>query len=187
MDVILRRGIRETNDGHFVRFWDKMTFLLGETFAYQHNAQSRECIVHALLASDACSFDSNLLYLALKLDPDWALQKDSNGNSPLHLAAAMAPPKIIKVMVEAGQRTDLESTALQPNCFGELPLFLAIKNNKKLNEGLQDMTSTAPGVMRKRDPKTRLFPFQLASCVSEEDNVDAGFQLLLLQPELVAP
>eukprot|EP00568_Trieres_chinensis_P017744 CAMPEP_0183329616 /NCGR_PEP_ID=MMETSP0160_2-20130417/84884_1 /TAXON_ID=2839 ORGANISM="Odontella Sinensis, Strain Grunow 1884" /NCGR_SAMPLE_ID=MMETSP0160_2 /ASSEMBLY_ACC=CAM_ASM_000250 /LENGTH=450 /DNA_ID=CAMNT_0025497807 /DNA_START=41 /DNA_END=1390 /DNA_ORIENTATION=- len=131
LDAILRRGMRETSDGHFGRFWYKMTFLLGETFAYQHNYQSRGCTVHAILATDACSFDTNLLSLALKLNPDWAQQKDPNGNSPLHLAAAMAPPKAIKVMVEAGPRTDLESAASEPNCFGELPLFLAIKSNKK--------------------------------------------------------
>jgi len=180
LDAALR-GVGSDIPGHFERFWSKMAFLLGKGYAYQHNTLNNSLIIHAIIAAEDIPPDSNVLSLALKLCPDWALQKDSSGNSPLHVAAEIAPPKVIRAMVTADK-----NAAKMSNDFGQMPLFLAIKSGRTWSSGIEDIVRAAPDILGKRDPESSLYPYQFAASVcSEESAANTVFELLLARPELV--
>uniref|UniRef100_A0A7R9ZCQ5 Uncharacterized protein n=1 Tax=Pseudictyota dubia TaxID=2749911 RepID=A0A7R9ZCQ5_9STRA len=185
LDSILRGGSTDAMDSLFWRFWDKMTFLLGESYAHLDNARSKGHVIHAILTSEDLSSRMNLvlLSLALRLCPDWALQSDNHGNSPLHLAARKASPKVIKALVGADQNA-AAVMATTPNSTGQTPLFLASMSHRTWGNGIEDIVLAAPDVIGRREPSTGLYPFQIAAAASE-DNVDTAYQLLLARPELV--
>ena len=123
--------------------------------------------VHAAASQD-CPLE--ILNIAMLLHPNQYKVRNENGSTPLHLAAAatlyvkqcyephLVPPleRLVRAAPETASMTD---------CFGRLPLHIAIINGKKWDEGVSALITAEPRALNSPDPSNDgLYPACLAAC-----------------------
>jgi hypothetical protein len=123
--------------------------------------------VHAAASQD-CPLE--ILNLALVLHPNQCAQRNENGSTPLHLAAAaplyvkhafeptLVPPIERLVRMEPG-------TAATTDSYGRLPLHVAIVSGKRWHEGIGALVMAEPRALNSPDPSSKgLYPACMAAC-----------------------
>ena len=128
-------------------------------------------------------------------DPTLFRQTDQNGDLPLHVAlratctagSGFAQTKdLIAVLVDAHAESARTKTAE-----GRLPIHLGLENGWPCHDVLLQV---APDCLQSKDPKTGLYPFQLAACAKTWDKkrkrtqgLDTTYALLRKDPLQARP
>ncbi|CAJ1961693.1 unnamed protein product [Cylindrotheca closterium] len=159
-------GVAAWDDDACKDWWDRLMFFLTVS-TYQGLTYDEDLgipqdqLVHSALSIPEIA--SSLVDFFLRLTPDCGLQPDiKNGALPIHLACKNTKNKSI------GKRLQIFKCALEGGSNlrrkeyrGRLPLHLALVADQPLPV-LQTILALDTQTAGRRDPMTRLFPFQLA-------------------------
>jgi hypothetical protein len=183
-------------EGHFDRFWQKVSFYAIETLKYldlvprdyeemtKDNDDDSYMLLGLLHLEDP---RLTTLQVVLKCRPDLAGKADKEGNYPLHYAVRNQyfgggrDAQWIRLLIEA-----YPPAAVSPDQDGNIPLMIGIRGQLKWDQGLGLLVHASRQVLSGLDPQTRLYPFLLAAtCTEGPEAVNNAYQMLLAQPDLV--
>jgi ankyrin repeat protein len=172
------------SSSHFDRFWNKVVYLSTEYYALREDLAKADPnhVLHGLLH---CNVAINLFKVAIRLNPSHATIPDAAGNLPLHRLVEDRPFRLKEREAIESLLQAAPESASRPNRHGDFPLFLAIRQKMPLENGLDLLIATATAIVRRQDPETRLFPYQLAATVGGKGAVERTFHLLLASPDLL--
>lgn len=190
-------------------FWRKVLLLLKNIYFCSQENQYENGVaplaVHSAVFLGARGCPIQVLRYVLRHFPEQTRTRDQKGRLPLHVAVGPTPatscrqylPRekemITALLCENPQAACLpeceQSATLAPETNSlelcRLPLVIALSNLHTWSGGIADLVAAAPSVLLRRDPVTKLYPFQIAATSSTNADLDTIYNLLRIQPEVM--
>lgn len=144
-----------------------------------------EYAVHGLIHYNAFV---EIILLALQNQPHTAQLLDRHGNTPLSLLLQYSSLEQLPMLTKWSSPCDIIQKFIEifpdaahiPNKMGELPLHHAIRANR---DCLGTILDAYPEAMERKDPRSDLYPFQLAAYLDRK--LDDIYFLLLAEPTVM--
>jgi len=166
--------------GLLERFWEKFKFIIMETYRLKCQCHGQNynpnVLCHVIIGLDFKD-EYTLLFLALNDNSDLGLNCDSEGNSPLHIEAKRGNLKSLSLLLKK-----CPASANLKSKKGRAPLHFAIESMVPWDKELYLLVQANPDSLFWKDPKTNLYPFELAASVNDIHNT---FQLLREGPHVL--
>lgn len=169
------------DDEHLEKLWRKTESVLRVITEDQR-------MVHAAIKANAPLV---VLQVAVRLYPMQLSGHRQNRFDPTPLMRALtlrSPPtcrfQYLQILLQASARL-----AEIPNVTGQLPLHVACSQSDLMDweNGLSVLFQSHPTAVAKRDPVSKLFPFQIAATATEDDSasLDCTYELLRADPSVL--
>jgi hypothetical protein len=180
----------QVNDGHFCRFWEKVEFVVCESYRLCPQCPKQQVdeasfklyLLHGLINLRA---PLNIMKVALKINPAFAAQVDADGNYPLHHVVIRRPFRIKDIEILSVLIAAYPEAASKRNHEGQAPIFIALRDRMGWEEGLEVIVKADTEILASTDTETRLYPFLLAACADGRVAVNSTYNLLCAKPHLI--
>lgn len=177
------------NDSHFCRFWEKVEFLVCESYKLCAQCPKEldevSCNLYMLQGLIHLRAPLNIMKVALKINPAFAAQVDVDGNYPLHHVVIRRPFRVKDIEILAELVAAYPEAASKRNREGQAPIFIALRDRMGWEEGLEVIVKADTEILASTDSETRLYPFLLAASVDGRVAVNSTYNLLCAKPHLI--
>jgi ankyrin repeat protein len=132
-----------------------------------------------IIACRFCISHRQMIHAMVRLYPEWLVQRDSDGNLPLHCvcSSTMYVPAQSRYCFSESRYhihnlllNEHSSTAAVRTSSGRFALALAARSGKTLMNGVQFLIDAFPAAVGERGTPTALYPCMLAALVSSFQN-----------------
>jgi hypothetical protein len=183
MTGIQNKNVASQYDPSLVHTWNILSLLLEGAYhrtveqpqAKYNKERKHFQMLHACASLGPSVCPELFLRVVLRMNGGQILERDSNGNIPLHLSLASndsKDPNMTCYTLELLR--SCPDSATVPDGSGRLPLHLAAKSGLSWEGGTKAIFHSAPFAVAVRDPITGCFPFML--CASDAPTVDQNIE-----------
>eukprot|EP00978_Attheya_sp_CCMP212_P045940 scaffold366812_cov41-Attheya_sp.AAC.1 len=177
MTGIQNKNVASQYDPSLIHAWNLLSLLLEGAYhrtveqpQAKHSKERKQFqMLHACASLGPSVCPELFLRVILRMNGGQILERDSNGNIPLHLALASNGAKDPNMRSYTSELLrSCPDSAIVPDGSGRLSLHLAAKaGGLSWEGGAKALFHAAPFAVAVRDPVTGCFPFMLAACASE--------------------